>query len=111
MGLVVIFCDYLLDSEELGTAFVLAQPHQTETSSAQQLNLLAAVGKAVSKHFILLFGEVVLVGRNGLRRLLTLLFNCHHRIWFFMRTTIGFTAALIDLNAVLIEVLQIVFVK
>jgi hypothetical protein len=54
VGLVSVLGDDLLNGELPPRLYVLAEPHQTESSSTQQLHLLETVRKTVSKSVFLL---------------------------------------------------------
>jgi len=57
MGLVGILGDNLLDSKLSSTFGVLSEPNQAETPSSQKFDLLKAIREAISKYFLLFFGQ------------------------------------------------------
>jgi hypothetical protein len=59
VGLVTALCYYLLYCVFLLALFMLAQPHQTEPASTQQLDLVKAIWETVTEHLRLLFAQVV----------------------------------------------------
>lgn len=59
MGLMGVLSDNLLDCKLFPTFYVFAQPHQTEPSPPQQLNLLKPIGESFPECLLLLFGEPI----------------------------------------------------
>ena len=70
-----ILSNDLLDSKLASTFYVSAQPHQTETSSTQQLALLKSIGKTIAKCLLLLLSQPVALVRLFTIRLFLLLLD------------------------------------
>jgi len=65
MGLMGVIRDYLLDRKLFSAFGVFPKPNQTEPSSAQEFNLLKAIGKPIPKslNFIIRQSKVPLYVR------------------------------------------------